>query len=249
MVMGYQAYAGNGLLEGIASGLQMRKAYNNMQREKGLAAGLRRVAQGDETGWQQVAENSPEVYMQKKAQDIQNERLKWDQEHRNDITPYQQAMLGLQREALAQKDVERKLKEQEQADALAKQQQEEEMSVKNAQAGVNTMKEIADAGNLGRFQDSWWNPARYGEDVQKDQGKLASAIAAVAPRAIAKLKAAGVSGVNTLGEFMTYVGLPQNATSKQIGAAVPLIAQIIGVEDPTKKDLSKLSDDELLKGL
>ena len=98
--MGYQAYAGNGLLEGIASGLQLRNAYDKMQREKGLAAGLKRVAEGDESGWQQVAENSPETYMQKKAQDIQNARLQWDQEHRNDITPYQREMLGLQRKKL-----------------------------------------------------------------------------------------------------------------------------------------------------
>lgn len=251
MVMGYQAYAGNGLLDGITTGVGLRQRYDEMKRQRGLANGMRRVAEGDETGWQQVAENSPATYMQKQAQDIQNARLKWDQEHRNDLTPYQREQLGLQRLQLQMQQENKAAKEKAEADALAKQQEEEQKSLDNAQLGVNAMKEIADAGNLGRFQDSWWNPAKYGSEVQRDQGRLASAIAAVAPRAIAKLKAAGVSGVNTLGEFMTYVGLPQNATSEQIGAAVPLISQIIGVDDPTKKEdtISKLSDDELLKGL
>ena len=258
MVMGYQAYAGNGLLDGITTGVGLRQKYDDMKRRQGLATGMRKVADGDESGWADVAENAPEVYMQKKAQDIQNERLKWDQEHRNDITPYQQAMLGLKRQELAQNELLRKAQEdakkQAEADALAKQQAEEQKSLDNAQAGVNALKEIAEGGKLSRFQDSWFN--KLDKDIQREQGKLSGAVAAIAPRAIAKLKAAGVSGVNTLGEFMTYVGLPQNATSEQISAAVPLIAQIIGVEDPTKKaneigtpSISEMSDEDLLKGL
>lgn len=233
MVMGYQAYAGNGLLDGITTGVGLRQKYDEMKRQRGLADGMRRVAEGDETGWQQVAENSPATYMQKQAQDIQNARLQWDQEHRNDLTPYQREQLGLQRLQLQMQQENKAAKEKAETDALAKQQEEEQKSLDNAQAGVNAMQEVADRDNLTRFQDSWWN--KWDEDIQRDQGQLASAIAAVAPRAIAKLKAAGVSGVNTLGEFMTYVGLPQNATNKQIAAAVPLISKIIGVETPKSK--------------
>lgn len=237
MVMGYQAYAGNGLLDGITTGVGLRQKYDDMKRRQGLATGMRKVADGDESGWADVAENAPEVYMQKKAQDIQNERLKWDQEHRNDITPYQQAVLGLKRQELAQNELTRQAKAQEQADALAKQQEEEQKSLDNAQSGVELMQQIADRDNLSKFQDSWFN--KWDKNIQADKGALASAIAAVAPRAIAKLKAAGVSGVNTLGEFMTYVGLPQNATSAEIGAAVPMIAQIIGADAPISRKESK----------
>jgi hypothetical protein len=63
-------------------------------------------------------------------------------------------------------------------------------------------------------------------------GKISSAVAAVAPRAIAQLKKAGVSGINTKGEFMQYIGLPENPTSQQILGALPMMAEIAGVKNP-----------------
>lgn len=245
----------NGLIAGFQMGDQLR-------RQRGLASGFANYQRatddaGRKAALQEMAQADPLATMG--FVDRQ-----WQQEHRNDITPYQQAMLDLKRDELAQNALNQQAEEQKKQEELVKKQEEEQKSLNNAQLGVNTMKEIADAGNLGKSQGltSWFD-----DDVRYDQGRLSGAIAAVAPRALSKLKAAGVSGVNTLGEFMTYVGLPQNATSDQIAAAVPLISEIIGAENPysssqnagiaqTQKSgkvnmnmFSSMSDDDLLKGL
>lgn len=106
--MGYQMYAGNGLLDGITTGVGLRKAYDEMKRQRGLADGMRRVADGDETGWQQVAENSPETYMQQKQWDARQELAQkqfdaqqgeaaWKRQYENEL-------LGLKRKELENKD-------------------------------------------------------------------------------------------------------------------------------------------------
>lgn len=101
-----------------------------------------------------------------------------------------------------------------------------------AQMGLDVLKDVGDRGGVGA-----WTRFRKGlkltsDQEEKDLGAISSAIAAVAPQAIAKLKAAGVSGVNTLGEFMTYVGLPENPISTEIVGALPQIAAILGKENP-----------------
>ena len=100
------------------------------------------------------------------------------------------------------------------------------------QAGLDTLKDIADRNTIGawtRFRNATKTST---EQQEKDLGALSAAIGAIAPHAIFRLKNAGVSGVNTLGEFMTYVGLPENPTSTQIKGALPLIAQILGKSNP-----------------
>ena len=121
--MGYQAYAGNGLLDGITTGVGLRQRYDEMKRQRGLADGMRRVAEGDETGWQQVAENSPETYLQQKQweknseiaqkqfndqQAMKREQIEWERLHKNDMTPYQKESLALQRKQLEQNKLEKK---------------------------------------------------------------------------------------------------------------------------------------------
>ena len=245
----FDGIGANGFSSGFAAGNSIREMKEKQARQKGLASGFTKVLNGDNTGWQEMANADPVATMN--AWNTQ-QALK----QKDAITPYQQAMLTLEREKLG-------AVQQKKAEEETKQKEEEQKSLNNAQLGVNTMKSIADAGNLGKGQgiSSWWN-----DDVRYDQGRLSGAIAAVAPRAIAKLKAAGVSGVNTLGEFMTYVGLPQNATSDQIAAAVPLISQIIGAENPYSANqnggveqtkgskvnmniFSNMSDEDLLRGL
>lgn len=108
-------------------------------------------------------------------------------------------------------------------------------SLANAQNAVNTLSRIAQNGNIGAMTRLRQGFGLANDQQERELGEISGAIAAIAPRAIAKLKAAGVSGVNTLGEFMTYVGLPQNATSKQIAGALPLIAQVAGVNLPEQQ--------------
>lgn len=105
-------------------------------------------------------------------------------------------------------------------------------TVDKAQMGIDTLKDIADRDSIGAWT-RFRNAAKLSSEQQeKDLGALSASIAAIAPQAIAGLKAAGVSGINTLGEFMQYIGLPENATSTQIKGALPLIAQILGKENP-----------------
>lgn len=116
-------------------------------------------------------------------------------------------------------------------------------SIDTAQKGIDQLAEVGKAGNIGVFTD--WR-RRHGltgwfdNDVEADMGKISSAVAAVAPRAIANLKKSGVSGINTKGEFMQYIGLPENPTSEQILGALPLISEIAGTKNPleakTKED-------------
>jgi hypothetical protein len=86
------------------------------------------------------------------------------------------------------------------------------------------------------FTDWRRNHGLTGNEVEQEYGKISAAVAGIAPRAISKLKAAGVSGINSLPEFMTYIGLPANPTSQQIMGAIPMMAQIAGVENPIKGD-------------
>lgn len=101
-----------------------------------------------------------------------------------------------------------------------------------AQMGLDALKDIADRNSVGA-----WTRFRKGlkltsDQEEKDLGTISSSIAAVAPQAIARLKAAGVSGVNTMAEFMTYLGLPENPTSTEIAGALPQIAAILGKDNP-----------------
>ena len=116
--------------------------------------------------------------------------------------------------------------------------------------GIKALQQLVDDDSLGNFNQSSWNI--YPSDATRlAQGKLAGAIAAIAPLAIQRLKDSGVSGVNTIGEFMTYVGLPENPTSKQIEGALPLIMSSIGMTDTGYQstdgsNLSSVSTDDLV---
>ena len=95
--MGYQAYGGNGLLDGVKTGLGLRSVYDEMKRQRGLAEGMRKVTQGDESGWQQVAENSPETYLRKQQLDALQRENDWKRQYENEL-------LGLKRKELENKD-------------------------------------------------------------------------------------------------------------------------------------------------
>jgi hypothetical protein len=122
-----------------------------------------------------------------------------------------------------------------------------EQSTANAKLGLETLKQLSENGSLGIF-----NKYNVTDEGQASKGKLSAAIAAIAPMGIQRLKDAGISGVNTLDEFMTYVGLPRNPTSKEIAGALPIIAQTLGIDASTlgkAHNYKEQSDEELLKGL
>lgn len=105
-------------------------------------------------------------------------------------------------------------------------------NVDTAQMGLDTLKDIADRDSVGA-----WTRFRKGlkltsDQEEKDLGAISSSIAAIAPQAISKLKAAGVSGINTMAEFLTYLGLPENPISAELKGALPQIAAILGKNNP-----------------
>lgn len=104
-----------------------------------------------------------------------------------------------------------------------------------AQQGINQLAQVGKDNNIGVFTNWRREHGLTGKDVENDLGKISSGVAAIAPKAISNLKAAGVSGINSLPEFMTYIGLPPNPTSKQILGAIPMMAQIAGVKNPLEQ--------------
>lgn len=111
-------------------------------------------------------------------------------------------------------------------------QEAEAQSQKQAQDSLNDLYDVASKGNIGAWTDWRVKHKLSGAETEQDLGRLSAAVAGIAPRAIAKLKAAGVSGINTKGEFLQYIGLPEKPTSEQIMGAIPMMAQIAGVENP-----------------
>lgn len=114
--------------------------------------------------------------------------------------------------------------------------QTEDSGYKQAQDSINQLYDVAKNDNIGVFTNWRREHGLTGKETEREYGRISSAVAGLAPRAISKLKAAGVSGINSLPEFMTYIGLPQNPTSQQIMGAIPMMAQIAGVENPIKDE-------------
>lgn len=84
-------------LSGLASGVdKIANAYAIKKRNQGLSSGLQQIQSGNwESGIKTIAEQNPEV-----ALGLVNKKI--EQEQANQITPYQQEMLALKRQQLAQ---------------------------------------------------------------------------------------------------------------------------------------------------
>ncbi len=124
-------------------------------------------------------------------------------------------------------------------DEQAQQQALSEQSRDVALRGLAELQGIADRNSIGALTRFGNSIGFIKDKTRQDLGKISSAVAAIAPMAIERLKSAGVSGINSLPEFLTYVGLPENPTSQEIAGALPIIRQTLGL-DPTQTDKSKL---------
>lgn len=114
-----------------------------------------------------------------------------------------------------------------------------------AVAGINQLQTVADDGDIGPWTRMRQKLNTSSDKQDQDLGRISSSISAIAPAVIQRLKNAGVSGVNTLGEFMTYVGLPENPTSAEIQGALPMIKQILGIGGTQPGGQSSANDDPL----
>jgi hypothetical protein len=108
MVLAYNTNAGGGLLSGAE---KLSSAYLERNRRKGLASGLEQIQGGDwEGGVNTIAQTDPDTALglaqyKQEADDkiaLQQAKLQQEAELRNTLTPYQQEMLALKRQQLAQ---------------------------------------------------------------------------------------------------------------------------------------------------
>jgi len=104
MVMAYNTNAGAGLASGVD---KLANAFLQKRRNEGLASGLSQIQGGDwEGGVNTIAETDPNTalglvqYKQRQDDALALERMK--EASRNQLTPYQQEMLALKRQQLAQ---------------------------------------------------------------------------------------------------------------------------------------------------
>lgn len=94
--------------------------------------------------------------------------------------------------------------------------------------GLEDLDAIARSGDLTTWGYRRAKGGFASETHRNAEGKLKAAIAAIAPAAIQRLKEAGVSGINTEGEFYNYIGLPPNPTSDQLAGALPRLKATLG---------------------
>lgn len=108
MVLAYNTNAGGGLLSGAE---KLSSAYLERNRRKGLASGLEQIQSGDwEGGVNTIAQTDPDTALdlaQYKQQSddrmaLQQVKMQQEAELRNTMTPYQQAMLSLKQQQIAQ---------------------------------------------------------------------------------------------------------------------------------------------------
>lgn len=104
-------------------------------------------------------------------------------------------------------------------------------ALNDAIVGVNTLQEVADAGRIGNWTRARQKINATSDAQDMDLGKLSTGISQLVPFIMQKAKDAGVSGINTQGEAMLYLGLPENPTSLELKGALPKIRQRLGLPE------------------
>lgn len=178
------------------------------------------------------AYNQHKVEWQQKLADIEYKQAQTAKIRRENEQPYLSPIEEHRQKAEIDAAIKQRQLDAKEAKEKAEKEENTARAMAVAQNGLNELKNVADSKDLSPYQGATQYMPWSGKSVQKAKGKTTASIAAIAPAAIQRLKDAGVSGVNTLGEFMTYVGLPQNPTSEEIAAAIPIIADILGLENP-----------------
>lgn len=119
------------------------------------------------------------------------------------------------------------------AEKQEKMQKESEQKAA-AQGALKDLYDLAQSGKidaLSKSTDNWFLTKKASERI----GKREAALASLLPLTNSVARASGGSGINTLGEMMAYLGMPENATSAQIAGALPGISRKLGIEIPGVK--------------
>lgn len=117
-------------------------------------------------------------------------------------------------------------------DPNAKTMQQLEQEETQKQAAVQALKDlkkIADENKISAWNNeskSNWNSA----STAKTLGVREQALSALIPLTNSIARASGGSGINTVGEMLAYLGVPENATSRQLEGVLPGLARKLGLE-------------------
>lgn len=98
--------------------------------------------------------------------------------------------------------------------------------------------DLAQSGEIvsgNKETGDWWLTGQSSKNI----GRRNQAISSLVPGAVKIAKDSGMSGINTLGEIMTNVGLPENPTSKQLEGALPGLVKKYGLEEQYYKRLAE----------
>lgn len=127
------------------------------------------------------------------------------------------------------------------AEKQEKMQKESEQKAA-AQGALKDLYDLAQSGKinaLSKSTDNWF----LTKESSKRIGKREAALSSLLPLTNSIARASGGSGINTLGEMMAYLGMPENATSAQIAGALPGISRKLGIEIPgVKAEVTKPTD-------
>lgn len=137
----------------------------------------------------------------------------------------------------AAKEAEKKAKEEKEEEA-------KKAAIRAAENALADLQKLADENSLTSFGSlrakySLWGGA---EERKKAKGRLAADIAAIGPLVLKKVKEAGASGINTVGEAMLYIGLPENPTSAEIAGALPILKKTLGIETEQQPKQQSITD-------
>lgn len=117
-------------------------------------------------------------------------------------------------------------------------QKEEEQK----QAALNALHELDDLaknGGINSLNNStkdWWLAGSSSKNI----GRREQALSTLVPMTAKVAHDAGISGINSVGEAMLYLGIPENATSKQIEGMLPGVMKKLGLE----KDFYQMSPEK-----
>jgi hypothetical protein len=101
------------------------------------------------------------------------------------------------------------------------------------QAVLNALHELDDLAknggitSLNKSTENWM----LSGDSSKNIGRREQALSTLVPLTAKVAHDAGISGINSVGEAMLYLGIPTNATSKQIEGMLPGIIKKLGLEE------------------
>lgn len=212
---------------------QLSKEQENADRDfnlKAYAAGIDPNKMGQEGYLQELQQQKLDQANALKQAQYDREDAVAKQAH-----DYKMAQIAAQNE-YKKYELEGK-KAAEEAEKKAKAEKEEEAKKEAISAAENALadlQDLADSNVLTSFgyKRASMSPWGGSEEHKKAKGRLSADIAAIGPLVLKKVKEAGASGINTVGEAMLYIGLTENPTSAELAGALPILTKTLGIEIP-----------------